>query len=49
MKKEDVKITFNVTGRWAEKNQEMLLKIKSEGHEIVNHGHIHLDYENLSY
>ena len=39
LKKEDVKITFNVTGRWAEKNQEMLLKIKSEGHEIGNHGH----------
>ena len=49
LKKEDVKITFNVTGRWAEKNQEMLLKIKSEGHEIGNHGHRHLDYAKLSY
>ena len=49
LKKEDVKITFNVTGRWAEKNQEMLLKIKSEGHEIGNHGHRHLDYSKLSY
>ena len=38
LKKEDVKITFNVTGRWAEKNQEMLLKLKSEGHEIGNLG-----------
>ena len=49
LKKEDVKITFNVTGRWAEKNQEMLLKLKSEGHEIGNHGHRHLDYAKLSY
>ena len=49
LKKEDVKITFNVTGRWAEKNQEMLLKIKSEGHEIGNHGHRHLDYAKLSW
>lgn len=49
LKKEDVKITFNVTGRWAEKNQDLLLKIKSEGHEIGNHGHRHLDYANLSY
>ena len=49
LKKEDVKITFNVTGRWAEKNQEMLLKIKEEGHEIGNHGHRHLDYAKLSY
>ena len=49
LKKEDVKITFNVTGRWAEKNPEMLLKLKSEGHEIGNHGHRHLDYAKLSY
>ena len=49
LKQEDVKITFNVTGRWAEKNQDLLLKIKSEGHEIGNHGHRHLDYANLSY
>ena len=49
LKKEDVKITFNVTGRWAEKNPEMLLKLKSEGHEIGNHGHRHLYYAKLSY
>ena len=49
LKKEDVKITFNVTGRWAEKNQDLLLKIKEQGHEIGNHGHRHLDYANLSY
>lgn len=49
LKKEDVKITFNVTGRWAEKNQDTLLKIQSEGHEIGNHGHRHLDYATLSY
>ena len=49
LKKEDVKITFNVTGRWAEKNSEMLLKIKEDGHEIGNHGHRHLDYTKLSY
>ena len=49
LKKEDVKITFNVTGRWAENNEELLLKIKEEGHEIGNHGHKHLDYANLSY
>lgn len=49
LKKEDVKITFNVTGRWAEKNQEILLRIQKEGHEIGNHGHRHLDYAKLSY
>lgn len=49
LKKEDVKISFNVTGRWAEKNQGMLLRMKAEGHEIGNHGHRHLDYAKLSY
>ena len=49
LKKEDVKITFNVTGRWAEKNEDLLLKMKKEGHEIGNHGHRHLDYAKLSY
>ena len=49
LEKEDVKITFNVTGRWAEKNEELLLKIKGQGHEIGNHGHRHLDYAKLSY
>lgn len=49
LKKENVKITFNVTGRWAEKNNETLLRMKAEGHEIGNHGHRHLDYAKLSY
>ncbi|WP_304340002.1 polysaccharide deacetylase family protein [Metaclostridioides mangenotii] len=49
LKKEDVKITFNVTGKWAEKNKEELLKIKKAGHEIGNHGYEHLNYSTLSY
>lgn len=49
LEREDVKITFNVTGRWAEKNPELLIKIKKNGHEVGNHGHKHLDYANLSY
>lgn len=49
LEKEDVKISFNVTGRWAEENQDTLLKIKEQGHTIGNHGYKHLDYANLSY
>lgn len=49
LKKENVKITFNVTGKWAQKNKELLLKIKSQGHEIGNHGYEHLDYSTLTY
>nr|WP_295595774.1 polysaccharide deacetylase family protein [uncultured Terrisporobacter sp.] len=49
LKKEKVHITFNVTGKWAEKNKDLLLRIKNEGHEIGNHGYNHLDYATLSY
>lgn len=49
LKKENVHITFNVTGRWAENKRDLLLRMVKEGHEIGNHGHKHLDYANLSY
>ena len=49
LKKEKVHITFNVTGKWAEKNKDLLLRIKNEGHEIGNNGYKHLDYATLSY
>ena len=49
LKKENAHITFNVTGKWAEKNKDLLLRIKDEGHEIGNHGYKHLDYATLSY
>ena len=47
--KENVKITFAVTGKWAEKNQEQLLQMQDKGHEIANHGYQHLNYDTLSY
>ncbi|KGJ50675.1 polysaccharide deacetylase [Clostridium sp. NCR] len=43
------KITFAVTGRWAEENPELLLEIQKKGHEIANHGYKHLDYGTLDY
>lgn len=49
LKKENVHITFNVTGKWVENKKDLLLRIKEEGHEIGNHGYKHLDYANLSY
>lgn len=44
-----IKITFFVTGRWAEKYPDMLRLIYEEGHEIGNHGYNHVDYDKLSY
>ena len=49
LKKENVHITFNVTGKWAENKKDLLMKIKNEGHEIGNHGYKNLDYATLSY
>ncbi|SCG83396.1 putative protein ylxY [Proteiniborus sp. DW1] len=45
----NIKITFFVTGRWAEKNPELLKKIYENGHEIGNHGYFHRDYDKLNY
>ena len=47
--KNNIKITFFVTGRWAAKNDELLKQIYDKGHEIGNHGNTHRDYDNLSY
>lgn len=45
----DIRITFFPTGKWAEKNPDLLKRIYKEGHEIGNHGYSHLDYDKLSY
>ena len=47
--KENVKITFAVTGKWAQKNKDRLLEMQEKGHEIANHGYQHLNYDTLSY
>lgn len=44
-----IKISFFPTGRWAEENRDLLLKIHRAGHEIGNHGYSHLDYDKLDY
>ncbi|MDR7869951.1 MAG: polysaccharide deacetylase family protein [Tissierellaceae bacterium] len=49
LKDSNIKITFFPTGRWAENNRDILLKIYREGHEIGNHGYKHLDYDKLDY
>ncbi len=48
-KENNIKITFFVTGKWADQNEELLKKISEHGHEIGNHGFLHRDYSILSY
>ena len=37
----NIKITFFVSGRWAENNPELLKQMYQEGHEIQSHGYGH--------
>lgn len=49
LNKNNIKITYFVTGKWAEKNKEILKTIYNDEHEIGNHGYSHMDYDKLSY
>lgn len=37
----NIKVTFFVTGRWAEKNTDLLRQMYAAGHEIQSHGYSH--------
>lgn len=40
-KDNDVKVTFFVTGRWAENHPDLLKQMYQDGHEIQSHGYSH--------
>lgn len=46
--RKNVKATFFITGRWAEKNPDLLKKIEEMGHELGNHGFRHYHPKKLS-
>ncbi len=39
---------FGITGRWAEQNPDLLRRIASEGHELINHSYSHASFTGLS-
>lgn len=41
LKEKDVKITFFVSGKWAQDHADLLRRMQMGGHEIGNHGHGH--------
>ncbi|HEX3010576.1 MAG TPA: polysaccharide deacetylase family protein [Syntrophomonadaceae bacterium] len=47
-KKNNAKVTFFVTGRWAQKNVKLLQRMAKEGHSIQNHGYKHCHFSSLS-
>lgn len=46
--KYEAKVTFFVTGKWAEKNPELLKEMSQAGHSIQNHGYQHIHFNKLS-
>jgi probable sporulation protein (polysaccharide deacetylase family) len=48
LKKQDVKATFFLEGRWAKNNPELVKMIKEGGHEIGNHSYSHPDMKIIS-
>lgn len=40
-KDKDIKVTFFVSGKWAEDNPKLLRRMYIEGHEIQSHGYSH--------
>lgn len=49
LERHNVKITFFITGRWADKYSDITKQIFDKGHEIGNHGYYHKDYSKFSY
>jgi len=47
-KKSNAQVTFFVTGKWAEKNPELLQQMAQAGHSIQNHGYRHCHFNALS-
>src|SRR5207253_2382824 len=41
LKSENIKASFGVTGKWAEKNPDMFKRIVADGHHIINHTYDH--------
>ncbi len=41
LKKNDIKVTFNIGGQWAEQFPELTKQMAAAGHEIGNHGYSH--------
>lgn len=48
LKKENVRATFFVTGKWAKQNPEKVQALVQEGNEIGNHGYYHKYHTRLS-
>ncbi|HYF91850.1 MAG TPA: polysaccharide deacetylase family sporulation protein PdaB [Symbiobacteriaceae bacterium] len=47
LKQENVKATFFLSGPWAKNHEELVKRIKDDGHQIESHGQEHVDLNTL--
>lgn len=47
LKQENVKATFFLSGPWSKNHEEIVMRIKDDGHEIESHGQAHVDLNTL--
>jgi polysaccharide deacetylase family sporulation protein PdaB len=47
LKQENLKATFFLSGPWSKDHEELVQRIKTEGHEIESHGQAHVDLNTL--
>ena len=48
LKAEKIKVSFGMTGRWAEQNPDAYRRIVAEGHHLVNHTYSHKSWTGFS-
>jgi peptidoglycan-N-acetylglucosamine deacetylase len=48
LKSNRIRAAFGITGRWAERNPELVRRIVGEGHEVINHSYDHPSFTGLS-
>lgn len=48
LKANGITASFGITGRWAEQNPDLMRRIVSEGHHLINHSYDHSSFTGLS-
>ncbi len=48
LKAEQIKVSFGMTGKWAEQNPDMFRRIVADGHHLVNHTYSHKSWTGFS-
>lgn len=48
LRERGIKVTFFLTGKWAEENPDLVQRMAAEGHELANHTYSHPDLTKIS-